>query len=115
MTEKKDVRKKLAEQVDVNKMLEDTIYALCFTLGLSEEDAEFLYDNVINEHDIEELYWKSFKEQFKRKDSIERYIELQKKAVAAQDAFFEFLEKTIIEGITKMATNIKVEGSMTVH
>lgn len=100
-----EVKIKLLQQIRLDQMLEDCVYTAGAIHQLSDEALAQVMDGIYDNYDMQEYLYQCFKQQFKRKDRIEKYIELQGTALEATEEFFEFLDRSLVKELNKVLNN----------
>lgn len=97
----KETKDKLLAKIHFDTMIEDIVYMAGSHHRLVEEDVLTIIDDLYEEDAPEEVLYASFKDVFKRRDRLEKYIELQDLALQAQENFIEYLDRKLAVQINK--------------
>lgn len=98
---KEETKQLLLNQIDLDQMMEDLCYHTAYYNKLTEDQALEILDNLYDKYDIPNVFYQSFKDEFKRQDSIKKYCELQAKAIRSQDSFLTWLDKVMVDELNE--------------
>lgn len=97
-----EVKDELLAQTDIDELVEDFIFFFGnYSENLDEVDCGAVLDAIYEKADLTDLYYKCFQSVFKRKDRIQKYIELQKEAQKAVAEFTQALNRLAVPEINK--------------
>lgn len=100
MSEK--LKQSLLTQINVHRMIEDFAYSCGYIHDLTEDEVAQVIDGIYDSCDIEDLFYSTFKQYFKRSDSLEKYIKYQDLALRSTDDCMEVLDHVICGELNKV-------------